>query len=338
MCFALAVGCSDSGSAPTVPDPNGVEPEAIIDIGPGPFTDLAMSVDGTRMCVGGSRFGFYGLDGKCLPDGPPAVEPFACLSARGYFYSLGQDLEVWDESWKMLGPAVVTDANRVVPSLHAAGSADGSVIAASGFLPDAPMSSSGQTWVTQINVGKTGAAAQGKTLLSFTGTPTDFVFSPDGRYAVVPVGGTLHLVDVATAMEQPFLSDPPAGIYGLAWPEAGGLLVAGYDRSGSDGFYEFDPVTGSAVRLGGDRVYMSRTSLARTNDGRYLIAFDDYLFRALRVFDVAAKRWKTVANIPDTLVAIALTIDGAKLYALTAETLYVYDTATLVAAPDLPIK
>src|SRR5260221_634191 len=80
----LVVGCGDPGSAPAVrgvqTDPGmGVAAEAIIDIGPGPFTDLAMSVDGTRMCVGGSRFGFYGLDGKCLPDGPPTVEPLACL-------------------------------------------------------------------------------------------------------------------------------------------------------------------------------------------------------------------------------------------------------------------
>src|SRR5262245_41047868 len=156
----LLIGCSDGNQAPgTPPDPNGVAAEAVIQIGGGPFTDLAINPDGMRMCIAGSEFGFYGLDGKCLPPGPPSVVPVKCTAAWPHIYSLDQQLLVYDEQSNMLGAATVSDPMRgEIPSLRAATSFDGSTMAVAGFLPDDPMGDPnvGKTWVTQINVGAVG--------------------------------------------------------------------------------------------------------------------------------------------------------------------------------------
>src|SRR5690242_17000527 len=91
LAFALCAAACSPAATPTATlrDPvRGALAEATIPIGGGPFTDLAMSPDGTRMCVAGSEFGFYGVDGKCLPSDQPSVMPIGCLAARGYFYDL----------------------------------------------------------------------------------------------------------------------------------------------------------------------------------------------------------------------------------------------------------
>src|SRR5262245_29235388 len=109
-CLVL-IGCSGGSDGPggPTPDPNGVAAEAVIQVGGGRFTDFAINPAGMRMCIAGSEFGFYGLDGKCLPDGPPSVTPVKCLAARHYFYSLDQQLLVYNEQWDMIGAATVTD-------------------------------------------------------------------------------------------------------------------------------------------------------------------------------------------------------------------------------------
>ena len=336
LACALSIGCNAGAPTTTLvplpPDGNGVEAESTIPIGGGPFTDLAINPDGLFMCVGNSQFGFYGLDGKCLPDGAPAVVPRDCFAARHFFYSLRDQLRVYDEAWHMLGAATFADANAgAIPTLRIAASADGLTMAAAGWVGDGGNLDPGTTYLTQVNVGAVDGAAQGRLLARFAGAPNDFAVSPDGKTAVVPIDGKLVAIDVSSTAQRPLASLPETP-WSLVWPSGGNLLAGG-----AGGVYDVDAIADRAVKLadaGGDGVYLG--AIARTLDGAHLVAHAQNSYSGdgrLRVLDVGAGAWRTVArHRGEDFLAIALTPDGAKLYALTETTLYVYDAAALVSA------